>query len=235
MKHPCLTGNRGLLFEVGDAPEGLDLTEATPGYRWQIVPNASAPFGFWSKEGQPFRYVVGKAGVPVTHIFTGLAEAGRQVNKKRDFQRKTEKHLPIHQQPSWTMVLSPYRLCWWTTGLLWVHTNCRSKSKIYIFYRLLWGLLWRGLTIHQSIELGSPGSLVKKQGQTCCRTMVKGWNWHLGSAKERRKMLALWAYEGAEVRQRTVLVKQPISAQGQSDDWLHSRGNSHGLWRHCFL
>ncbi|XP_024413827.2 fibrocystin isoform X2 [Desmodus rotundus] len=48
-------GNRGLLFEVGDATDGSDLTEATPGYRWQIVPNASSPFGFWSKEGQPFR------------------------------------------------------------------------------------------------------------------------------------------------------------------------------------
>ncbi|CAH7222279.1 Pkhd1 [Phodopus roborovskii] len=48
-------GNRGLLFEVGDAGEGVELTEATPGYRWQIVPNASSPSGFWSKEGRPFR------------------------------------------------------------------------------------------------------------------------------------------------------------------------------------
>ncbi|XP_016286616.2 fibrocystin isoform X1 [Monodelphis domestica] len=50
--HP---GNRGLLFEVGDAQEDLDLTNTTPGYRWQIVPNASSPFGFWSEEGQHFR------------------------------------------------------------------------------------------------------------------------------------------------------------------------------------
>ncbi|KAM4834528.1 fibrocystin [Thomomys bottae] len=48
-------GNRGLLFEVADVSEGLELTEASPGYRWQIVPNASSPLGFWSKEGQPFR------------------------------------------------------------------------------------------------------------------------------------------------------------------------------------
>ncbi|XP_075410184.1 fibrocystin [Tenrec ecaudatus] len=48
-------GNRGLLFEVGDDAEGVDLTEATSGYRWQIVPNASSPSGFWSKSGQPFR------------------------------------------------------------------------------------------------------------------------------------------------------------------------------------
>uniref|UniRef100_A0A8C2VLV7 Fibrocystin n=1 Tax=Chinchilla lanigera TaxID=34839 RepID=A0A8C2VLV7_CHILA len=48
-------GNRGLLFEVGDAAEGLELTEANPGYRRQIVPNASSPFGFWSKQGQLFR------------------------------------------------------------------------------------------------------------------------------------------------------------------------------------
>lgn len=80
MRHTCLTGNRGLLFEVGDAAEGLNLTEATPGYRWQIVPNASSPFGFWSKEGQPFRYVVGKAGVHVKSIFTSLGKARRQMN-----------------------------------------------------------------------------------------------------------------------------------------------------------
>jgi hypothetical protein len=56
MRCTCLTGNRGLLFEVGDDAEGLELTDATPGYRWQIVPNASSPFRFWSKEGQHFRY-----------------------------------------------------------------------------------------------------------------------------------------------------------------------------------
>ncbi|XP_055986612.1 fibrocystin [Sorex fumeus] len=48
-------GNRGLLFEVGDAEEDAGLTETTSGYSWQIVPNASSPFGFWSNEGQPFR------------------------------------------------------------------------------------------------------------------------------------------------------------------------------------
>ncbi|XP_043861087.1 fibrocystin [Dromiciops gliroides] len=48
-------GNRGLLFEAGDVQEGLDLTSNTPGYRWQIVPNASSPFGFWSEKGQRFR------------------------------------------------------------------------------------------------------------------------------------------------------------------------------------
>ncbi|XP_049621181.1 fibrocystin [Suncus etruscus] len=48
-------GNRGLLFEVGDAEEDTNLTETTSGYKWQIVPNASSPAGFWSKEGQLFR------------------------------------------------------------------------------------------------------------------------------------------------------------------------------------
>lgn len=58
MGHMCLIGNRGLLFEVGNAVKDEELTEATPGYRWQIVPNASSPSGFWSKGGRPFRYVV---------------------------------------------------------------------------------------------------------------------------------------------------------------------------------
>lgn len=77
LRYTCLTGNRGLLFEVGDAAEGLDLTAATSGYWWQIVPNASSPFGFWSKEGQPFRYAVGKVGVYIKSVFTNLGETRR--------------------------------------------------------------------------------------------------------------------------------------------------------------
>ncbi|XP_014638035.1 PREDICTED: fibrocystin [Ceratotherium simum simum] len=72
-------GNRGLLFEVGDAAEGLDLTEATPGYRWQIVPNASSPFGFWSKEGQPFRArLSGFFVAPETNNYTFWIQADSQ-------------------------------------------------------------------------------------------------------------------------------------------------------------
>ncbi|XP_066215311.1 fibrocystin isoform X2 [Saccopteryx leptura] len=74
-------GNRGLLFEVGDAAEGLDLTEATPGYRWQIVPNASSPFGFWSKEGQPFRArLSGFFVAPETNNYTFWIRADSQAS-----------------------------------------------------------------------------------------------------------------------------------------------------------
>ncbi|XP_014387933.1 PREDICTED: fibrocystin [Myotis brandtii] len=74
-------GNRGLLFEVGDAAEGLDLTEATPGYRWQIVPNASSPFGFWSKEGQPFRArLSGFFVAPETNNYTFWIQADSQAS-----------------------------------------------------------------------------------------------------------------------------------------------------------
>lgn len=88
MRYACLTGNRGLLFEVGYAAEGLDLTEATPGYMRQIVPNASSPLGFWSKEGQPFRYVVGKVGVHIKSIFISPGETRRQRSKQLDFHGK---------------------------------------------------------------------------------------------------------------------------------------------------
>ncbi|XP_067401067.1 fibrocystin isoform X2 [Emydura macquarii macquarii] len=47
-------GNRGLLFEVWDGAEDTDLTEAAPGYRWQIVPNASSPARFLSQTQQSF-------------------------------------------------------------------------------------------------------------------------------------------------------------------------------------
>ncbi|XP_019346863.2 fibrocystin isoform X1 [Alligator mississippiensis] len=48
-------GNRGLLFEVWDDTVDTGLTEATPGYRWQFVPNASSPAVFLSQAKQPFR------------------------------------------------------------------------------------------------------------------------------------------------------------------------------------
>ncbi|XP_008589430.1 PREDICTED: fibrocystin-like, partial [Galeopterus variegatus] len=74
-------GNRGLLFEVGDAAEGLDLTDATPGYRWQIVPNASSPSGFWSKEGQPFRArLSGFFVAPETNNYTFWIQADSQAS-----------------------------------------------------------------------------------------------------------------------------------------------------------
>uniref|UniRef100_A0A8C0G053 PKHD1 ciliary IPT domain containing fibrocystin/polyductin n=1 Tax=Chelonoidis abingdonii TaxID=106734 RepID=A0A8C0G053_CHEAB len=47
-------GNRGLLFEVWDDAAGTDLTETAPGYRWQIVPNASSPERFLSQAQQSF-------------------------------------------------------------------------------------------------------------------------------------------------------------------------------------
>ncbi|KAB0365339.1 hypothetical protein FD754_009495, partial [Muntiacus muntjak] len=74
-------GNRGLLFEVGDASEDLDLTEATPGYSWQIVPNASSPSGFWSKEGQPFRArLSGFFVAPETNNYTFWIQADNQAS-----------------------------------------------------------------------------------------------------------------------------------------------------------
>ncbi|XP_072688783.1 fibrocystin [Canis lupus baileyi] len=74
-------GNRGLLFEVGEAVEGLDLTVATPGYRWQIVPNASSPFGFWLKEGQPFRArLSGFFVAPETNNYTFWIQADNQAS-----------------------------------------------------------------------------------------------------------------------------------------------------------
>uniref|UniRef100_A0A4W2CG52 PA14 domain-containing protein n=1 Tax=Bos indicus x Bos taurus TaxID=30522 RepID=A0A4W2CG52_BOBOX len=74
-------GNRGLLFEVGDASEDLDLTEATPGYSWQIVPNASSPSGFWSKEGQPFRARLrGFFVAPETNNYTFWIQADNQAS-----------------------------------------------------------------------------------------------------------------------------------------------------------
>ncbi|XP_032319137.1 fibrocystin isoform X2 [Camelus ferus] len=74
-------GNRGLLFEVGDAAEGVDLTQATPGYRWQIVPNASSPSGFWSQEGQPFRARLrGFFAAPETNNYTFWLQADHQAS-----------------------------------------------------------------------------------------------------------------------------------------------------------
>nr|XP_051711578.1 fibrocystin isoform X2 [Oryctolagus cuniculus] len=78
---PPQAGNRGLLFEVADAAEGLELTETTPGYRWQIVPNASSPIRFWSKEGQPFRArLSGFFVAPETNNYTFWIQADSQAS-----------------------------------------------------------------------------------------------------------------------------------------------------------
>ncbi|XP_059034219.1 fibrocystin isoform X8 [Mustela lutreola] len=74
-------GNRGLLFEVGEAVEGLDLTSGMPGYQWQIVPNASSPPGFWSKEGLPFRArLSGFFVAPETNNYTFWIQADNQAS-----------------------------------------------------------------------------------------------------------------------------------------------------------
>ncbi|KAL1771938.1 fibrocystin isoform X1 [Sigmodon hispidus] len=74
-------GNRGLLFEVGEAAVGVELNEDTPGYRWQIVPNASSPFGFWPKEGQPFRArLSGFFVAPETNNYTFWIQADSQAS-----------------------------------------------------------------------------------------------------------------------------------------------------------
>lgn len=74
-------GNRGLRFEVGDATKDVELTEATPGYRWQIVPNASSPSGFWSKEGRPFRArLSGFFVAPQTNNYTFWIQADSQAS-----------------------------------------------------------------------------------------------------------------------------------------------------------
>ncbi|ELV09928.1 Fibrocystin [Tupaia chinensis] len=74
-----IAGNRGLLFEVGEASEGLELNGTISGYRWQVVPNASSPFGFWSKEGQPFRaQLSGFFVAPETNNYTFWIQADSQ-------------------------------------------------------------------------------------------------------------------------------------------------------------
>ncbi|XP_055461671.1 fibrocystin, partial [Psammomys obesus] len=74
-------GNRGLLFEVGEAVKDVELTEITPGYRWQIVPNASSPSGFWSEEGRPFRArLSGFFVAPETNNYTFWIQADSQAS-----------------------------------------------------------------------------------------------------------------------------------------------------------
>nr|XP_045012449.1 fibrocystin isoform X2 [Jaculus jaculus] len=74
-------GNRGLLFEVGEAAGDVELTEDTPGYRWQIVPNASSPSRFWPREGHPFRSrLSGFFMAPETNNYTFWIQADSQAS-----------------------------------------------------------------------------------------------------------------------------------------------------------
>ncbi|XP_028906522.1 fibrocystin isoform X3 [Ornithorhynchus anatinus] len=76
--HP---GNRGLLFEVGDVPEGSDGTEAKPPDEWQVVPSASSPLGFGSAEGQRFRALLrGFFVAPETNNYTFWIQADNKAS-----------------------------------------------------------------------------------------------------------------------------------------------------------
>uniref|UniRef100_A0A8D0HTV1 PKHD1 ciliary IPT domain containing fibrocystin/polyductin n=1 Tax=Sphenodon punctatus TaxID=8508 RepID=A0A8D0HTV1_SPHPU len=65
-------GNRGLLFEVWDG-----LTKASPGYRWQFVPNASSPLDLLPRTQQSFRYarLSGFFVAPQTNNYTFWIQA----------------------------------------------------------------------------------------------------------------------------------------------------------------
>uniref|UniRef100_A0A6I8PK60 PKHD1 ciliary IPT domain containing fibrocystin/polyductin n=1 Tax=Ornithorhynchus anatinus TaxID=9258 RepID=A0A6I8PK60_ORNAN len=76
-----LPGNRGLLFEVGDVPEGSDGTEAKPPDEWQVVPSASSPLGFGSAEGQRFRALLrGFFVAPETNNYTFWIQADNKAS-----------------------------------------------------------------------------------------------------------------------------------------------------------
>ncbi|NXC27834.1 PKHD1 protein, partial [Campylorhamphus procurvoides] len=72
-------GNRGLLFEVWD--DASDLTEAGPGYRWQFVPNASAPVRFLSGAKKSFSSRLrGFFVAPQTNNYTFWLQADSQAS-----------------------------------------------------------------------------------------------------------------------------------------------------------
>nr|XP_009942694.1 PREDICTED: fibrocystin [Opisthocomus hoazin] len=92
-------GNRGLLFEVWD--DASDLTEAGPGYRWQIVPNASSPVRFLSGAKKSFSSRLrGFFVAPQTNNYTFWIQADGQASLYLSLSQDPEHKVRIASLPA---------------------------------------------------------------------------------------------------------------------------------------
>ncbi|NXI34165.1 PKHD1 protein, partial [Galbula dea] len=92
-------GNRGLLFEIWeDTP---DLTEAGPGYRWQLVPNASSPVRFLSGVKKSFSSRLrGFFVAPETNNYTFWIQADGQASLYLSLSQDPEDKVRIASLPA---------------------------------------------------------------------------------------------------------------------------------------
>ncbi|XP_009954196.1 PREDICTED: fibrocystin, partial [Leptosomus discolor] len=94
--HP---GNRGLLFEVWN--DASDLTEAGPGYRWQIVPDASSPVRFLSGAKKSFSSRLrGFFVAPQTNNYTFWIQADGQASLYFSLSQDPEHKMRIASLPA---------------------------------------------------------------------------------------------------------------------------------------
>ncbi|NWT80300.1 PKHD1 protein, partial [Lanius ludovicianus] len=92
-------GNRGLLFEVWD--DASDLTEASPGYRWQFVPNASSPVRFLSGAKKSFSSRLrGFFVAPQTNNYTFWIQADGQASLYLSLSQDPEQKVRIASLPA---------------------------------------------------------------------------------------------------------------------------------------
>ncbi|NWX49339.1 PKHD1 protein, partial [Steatornis caripensis] len=92
-------GNRGLLFELWD--DASDLTEAGPGYRWQIVPNASSPVRFLSGAKKSFSSRLrGFFVAPQTNNYTFWIQADGQASLYLSLSQDPEHKVRIASLPA---------------------------------------------------------------------------------------------------------------------------------------
>ncbi|NWV83256.1 PKHD1 protein, partial [Dasyornis broadbenti] len=92
-------GNRGLLFEVWD--DASDLTEAGPGYRWQLVPNASSPVRFLSGAKKSFSSRLrGFFVAPQTNNYTFWIQADGQASLYLSLSQDPEEKVRIASLPA---------------------------------------------------------------------------------------------------------------------------------------
>ncbi|NXY07104.1 PKHD1 protein, partial [Pteruthius melanotis] len=92
-------GNRGLLFEVWD--DASDLTEAGPGYRWQLVPDASSPVRFLSGAKKSFSSRLrGFFVAPQTNNYTFWIQADGQASLYLSLSQDPEQKVRIASLPA---------------------------------------------------------------------------------------------------------------------------------------
>ncbi|KAG8124491.1 hypothetical protein E2320_019825, partial [Naja naja] len=135
-------GNRGLLFEVWDGSDA-NLTEAIPGYGWQIVPNASSPYSFLPEKQKLFSARLhGFFVAPETNNYTFWIQADGKASLYISLSDDPRKKVEVVSIPTSTADWSAL----WEED--WFHPRKPKSEK----YELIAGTMYYMEAVHHGIS-----------------------------------------------------------------------------------